>query len=141
MKKMTNEEFIEKAKNVAKEVQIERDYINEHFKNKNNNKEFTILITCGFRCKEWELHQGRSGLGQHPIAAIDFVISNCDVELSAEMHKDIFNRRYKTWLGGFAIKYPSTYNKKMTVSGFIHLDCRTPDREQKQRGYGARWIY
>lgn len=135
------EEFINKAKNVAIEVQKERDYINEHFEKENNGKEYTLYISCGFRCKEWELHQGRSGLGQHPIAAIDFVIMNCSLEQSAKMHKDIFDRRYKTWLGGFAIKYPTTSKGKLTTSGFIHIDCRIPDREHRQRGYGARWVY
>lgn len=135
------EEFINKAKQVAIEVQKERDYINEHFKHENNNKEFTVLITSGFRCKEWELHQGRSGASQHTIAAIDFVIMNCSLELSAKIHKDIFDRRNKSWLGGFAIKYPTTSKGKLTTSGFIHIDCRQPDTYQIQRGYGARWIY
>jgi hypothetical protein len=133
--------FIQRAIAIAGEVQKERDYLNQYFKKENEGKEIRITISCGYRCVKWELYRDRSGKGQHPIAAIDFVVSNCPVEFSSKMHKDIFDRRYKTWLGGFAIKYPTLKNKTMVTSGFIHIDNRLPNREEKQRGYGTRWTY
>jgi hypothetical protein len=135
------EEFINNAKKIALEVQKERDFINKNYRHKNSGKEFQLIISCGFRCVKWELYKKRSGKGQHPIAAIDFVVSNCPIELSAEMHQVIHKTNFRTWYGGFAIKYPTYFKGKMNSSGFIHKDCRTPNREEKQRGYGTRWTY
>lgn len=141
MSESEKESFIDRAKKIAQEVQKERDFLNDNYRNENNRQEFTIIVSCGFRCLEWELYKGRSGKGQHPIAAIDFKIGSISIELSAKMIKVIYDRRYKTWMGGFAIK-ESTFEKgKMINSGFVHIDNRTPNREGKQRGYGARWTY
>lgn len=134
-------EFIGRARKVAKEVQKERDFLNDTYKNENKGEEFTIIMSCGFRCKRWELYRNRSGKGQHPIAAIDFKIGSTSIELSAKMIKVIYDRRYKTWMGGFAIKTPTFKKSKMINSGFIHFDNRYPNREEKQRGWGTRWKY
>ena len=126
--------FIERARIVAQDVQKERDFVNDNYKKENNNKEYSVIISCGFRCVKWELYRDRSGKGQHPIAAIDFKIGSISIELSAKMIKVIYDRRYKTWMGGFAIKEPTFEKGKMINSGFVHIDNRAPNRREKQRG-------
>lgn len=141
MSESEKESFIDRAKKIAQEVQKERDFLNANYKGENNGKEFTIIVSCGFRCVKWELFRGRSGKGQHPIAAIDFKIGSISIELSAKMIKVIYDRRYKTWMGGFAIKEPTFKKGKMINSGFVHIDNRYPNRGEKQRGWGTRWKY
>lgn len=133
--------FIEKAKVIAQEVQKERDFVNANYRHENGGKEYRVTISCAYRCRRWELHRNRSGNGQHPIAAIDFKFANCSIEQDAKLLKIVFDKRNRTWLGGLAIKEPTVVNKKVTASGFIHIDTRTPNREEKQRGYGTRWKY
>lgn len=133
--------FIERARIVAQEVQKERDFVNDNYKKENENKEYSVIISCGFRCVKWELYRNRSGKGQHPIAAIDFKFGNCSIDQDAKLLKIVHDNRNKTWLGGLAIKKPTVVNKKVISSGFIHIDNRNPNREEKQRGYGTRWNY
>lgn len=133
--------FMAKAKLVAIEVQKERDYVNANFVHENSGKQYSVTISCGFRCKRWELYRGRSGNGQHPIAAIDFKFSNCSIEQDARLLRDVYDRRNKVWMGGLAIKDPTIQNGKVVASGFIHIDNRLPNREEKQRGFGTRWKY
>jgi len=113
-----------------------RAWINTCYSSHNNNKPITLTITAGFRCLEWEKHQGRSGNSQHTICAFDIKASNCSRELSIKLHNAIYNYfDANKWMGGLAIKHATS------GTGFIHLDFRTPTPEHVKRGYGERWVY
>ncbi len=133
-------EFIANAKSVAKLVQAERDWANENYKEKNNGKTITVVISSGFRCKRWEKYRNRSGNSRHTKDAIDFIFSNCPIKLSYEMHQGVMERN-KNYMGGIAIGNPTYKNGKMATAAFIHMDNREPNLMHKLRGYGARWRY
>ncbi len=104
-------------------IQAIRDWVNSEFKNENNGKSISLVITCGFRSRQWELKQGRSGNSQHTICAVDFMVGNCNLQLSKDILKAVFERWDKFYIGGLAI------NEK---ANFIHIDYR---------GKKARWSY
>jgi hypothetical protein len=120
---------IEKAATHAQSI---RDLINKNFKSDTGGKEIGLRITSGWRCKEWELHQGRSGNSQHVISAYDAQPVNCSMLQSSEIIgwlKKQFEADYK---GGLATKLPSFSKGMMITAGFIHFDFR---------GTKARWTY
>lgn len=101
-----------KIKAFMPELQSIRDWANAEFKFENNGKEIGIAITAGYRPKEWELMQGRSGNSQHTICAVDFRFINCPKPLADDILQAVYDKYNKTWKGGLAIKQGS----------FIHLD-------------------
>jgi hypothetical protein len=120
-------QIVNKIKEVSKEHQKLRNLINEHFWNENDVQDIGIEITSGFRCLEWEKHQGRSGLSQHTTGnAIDFTLTKVkDDELYNKIMQWIMDL-YIDFEGGLASK---------VVNGhfvFIHIDFR---------GNKARWSY
>ena len=121
----------EKQKEMALALQKVRKEINVNFKSDiDESKLIGLQITSGWRCKEWELLRGRSGLGQHPIAAADVVPTNVSKELSDKIILwlyDKYSSRTEGWEGGFAIKRPTK-----TTTGFAHFDIRSNN---------ARWEY
>lgn len=131
-------ETLEKAvKDNIHHLQEIRDWVQEKFKEKNNGNPIPIIITAGFRCKEWELKQRGKDTSQHTICAFDFTAFAKDTALSIEINKAVYDYIHnKKWMGGLAIKHPSN-----GTTGFIHIDFRTPTSEHIRRGYGARWVY
>ena len=120
-------EIEEKIKLFMPVVQEIRDWVNVEFRNENQGKEIGLVITSGFRSKEWEIKQGRSGKSQHTICACDIKAVNCPPLLALDIHKAIYSRWDKVWNGGLAIKYGN-----INATGFIHID---PRKERK------RWVY
>lgn len=117
---------------VANMLERMRTEINAEFKCKNDCKEIGIVVTAGFRCLRWELHNGRSGGSYHRRNAADWVPSNVSYDLSVEIMEWVENKywdRETGWRGGFAIKKP---DKKKGTIGFIHQDLRSSV---------ARWYY
>ena len=135
------EQFIKRATRICQELQNIRNWVNLKFGNELNDEEFKVQITSGFRCKEWELHQKRSGKSQHTISAIDFKILSSSLKFNAEVMAEIFEKYDKTWLGGIAIKKPTLRAGKIISTGFIHIDNRQPSDSQIKAGRGARWSY
>ncbi len=113
-----------------------REIINIEFKSDTSKAEIGFEVTAGFRCKEWELHQGRSGNSQHIIAAVDVQAFNCSNIMSAQILGWLYrkyNDRTTGHKGGFAIKRPKFDGKGNAVLvGFIHFDLRKEI---------ARWEY
>ncbi len=129
--KNIHEMDLDKITEAAKHAQTIRDLINKEFK-LDGVEEIKFIITSGWRCKEWELIQKRSGNSQHTKAAYDAVPSGCSVLDAAAIIGWLYNRFYKNYNGGFAIKRPTTKDGKMVSAGFVHFDFR---------GYIARWTY
>ena len=99
------------------------------------NKEIGLRITSGFRCKEWELIRGRSGLGQHPLGAVDIQPTNCGNSQAITIMKHLYNifwPRQNGFRGGFAIAEPTYKDGRIEKIGFLHFDNRNEI---------ARWIY
>jgi hypothetical protein len=115
----------------AVHAQSIRDLINKEFKSYNDYKEIGLRITSGWRCKEWELHQKRSGNSQHVIAAYDAQPINCSKMQAAEIIAWLLVR-FKNYAGGLAIKKPTFANSQIVSVGFIHFDFRSSP---------ARWEY
>lgn len=115
---------ISKFTEMCRQVEDVRAFVREKY------GPITFRVTSGFRCKEWELEQGRSGNSQHTIAALDIQFHGCEKELSDKIMKDMVKKYWSKrtgWKGGFAIKRPS-----LGLRGFIHFD---------NRGTVARWEY
>ena len=119
---------LNKAILLLQKIEQVRADINANFVTDNpQGGEIGLNITSGWRCKEWELLQGRSGNGQHPIAAVDVVPSNVSKKLSGEIMAYLEKKYWRTWGGGFAIKKPTSI-----TTGFAHFDNRADK---------ARWYY
>jgi hypothetical protein len=115
---------LSKFTEICKQVEIVRAYVREKY------GPILFRVTSGFRCKEWELEQGRSGNSQHTIAALDIQFHGCEKEVSDKIMKDLEKKYWSVrtgWMGGFAIKRPTK-----ELRGFIHFD---------NRGNFARWEY
>jgi hypothetical protein len=123
---------------IAEAVQEDRDYVNRRFKSDLNDKEISVIITAGFRPKEWEWLQDRSGDGQHPLGtALDYCFGNVSLKLAQELTRAVYRKNEKEkWMGGLAIKKPSEI-----TTGIVHKDNRTPSEKHIRRGFGARWEY
>ncbi len=107
---------------------INREFISDFYPNRKIN----IEVTAGFRCKAWELKQGRSGNGMHPIAAMDIQPTNCSMQMNASIIGWLYKRfsdKVTGHKGGFAIKRPVI---TAGLLGFVHFDLR---------GGIARWEY
>ena len=134
--KAWSDEHEAKVKEHIETLEQLRTWLNHCYKSHNDDKTISLSITAGFRCLEWEKHQGRSGNSQHTVCAFDIKASNCSRELSIKLHNAIYNYfDANKWMGGLAIKHATS------GTGFIHLDFRTPTQEHVKRGYGARWVY
>jgi len=127
-----NEMDLAKIEQAAQHAQTIRDLINQEFKSDLSHKEIGLRITSGFRCRAWELAQGRSGNSQHTIAAYDCQPTNCSNEQAVGILAWLHNRFKRTYVGGLAIKKPTVEKGKYTKVGFIHFDFR---------GHVARWEY
>jgi hypothetical protein len=122
---------IKNMEKAAAHAQSVRDLINNMFKSDTGGKEIGLRITSGWRCKEWELHQGRSGNSQHVIAAYDAQPVNCSKKQAAAIIWMLF-LHFKNYEGGMAIKKPTMQGSEVLAVGFIHFDFR---------GTKARWEY
>jgi len=123
---------IVKLKQAAEHAQSIRDLVNTEFKSDNSYKEIGLRITSGWRCRAWELHQGRSGNSQHTIAAYDAQPTNCSNEQAVAILAWLLNKYKRSYVGGLASKKPSIANGRYVTIGFIHFDFR---------GKIARWEY
>jgi hypothetical protein len=123
---------IKKIEEAANHAQTIRDLINREFKSDTGAAELGLTITSGWRCKEWELKQGRSGNSQHLIAAYDASPSNCSNKQSAAIIGWLYSRFSRTYNGGLAYLKPTIHNGQFITRGFIHFDFR---------GHIARWQY
>lgn len=119
-------------KEVAPHAQSIRDLINREFKSDTGAKEIGLMITSGWRCLDWELYRGRSGKGQHPIAAYDAVPTNCSTQQAAAIIGYLLGKFSRSFIGGFAIKKPTVKDGEFITTGFVHFDFR---------GKIARWNY
>ena len=123
-----------KLKELAEELEVIRKLINDKFQKLNKGIEIGLNLNSGWRCKAWELAQGRSGNGQHPIAAADVYPTNVDSILALTIIQFLWEQYWpKTssgWKGGFAIGWPKPKGKFKV--GFVHFDIR---------GSQARWLY
>jgi hypothetical protein len=110
-----------------------RSEINALFRAKNEGKIIGLTVQAGYRCKAWELMQGRSGNGQHPVSALDVTPNvKCD-NLRAEILQYLYDKyspRSGGWSGGFAIGWQKP--KGNFGRGFVHFDNRPSI---------ARWEY
>jgi hypothetical protein len=122
---------IKNMEKAAAHAQSVRDLINKNFKSDNGGKEIGLRITSGWRCKEWELHQGRSGNSQHVISAYDAQPVNCSKKQAASILAWLLVH-FKNYEGGMAIKQPTKDGSDVVAVGFIHFDFR---------GKKARWEY
>ncbi len=105
-----------------------RAWVNDSFvSDLDPDKPITLIVNSGFRCKQWEWKQGRSGNSQHTIAAMDVVPGNISRELAVEIMEAIYEHYSVYHIGGFAISEPTE-----TRLGFIHFDLR---------GWRAQWTY
>lgn len=132
LKNITKEDINNIETKLAPYLQALRNWTNKQFQTENGD-EIGIEVICGYRALEWELKQGRSGKGTHPLAiAIDFKPTNCK---NNNMYMKVFYAmasKLVTEEGGFACKYP-TYDKGLIKTfGFIHKDFRNGV---------ARWNY
>lgn len=117
----------ENAQRLAEFLQRLVTIINQRYKSDMVKAQIGIRITSAFRCKEWELRQGRSGESIHTDSlAVDIQPVNVSpalgVRILAELHREF--RPLKTGhQGGLALKKP-TFNSKrqITKMGFLHLD-------------------
>ena len=109
-----------------------RDLINREFKSDTGAAEIGLRITSGFRCKAWELKQGRSGNSQHTVAAYDAQPTNCSNDQAVAIIAWLHNRFKRTYVGGLAMKKATIEKGKYVKVGFIHFDFR---------GHVARWEY
>jgi uncharacterized protein YcbK (DUF882 family) len=76
-KYIENEE-VQQIERIALEVQKLRNLINLEIKSDLGFPEIGLRITSGYRCKEWELMQKRSGNSQHVTGgAVDIQAINC----------------------------------------------------------------
>lgn len=123
---------LKKIEEAAKHAQSIRDLINKEFLSDTKSPEIGLQINSGWRCREWELKQGRSGNSQHVIAAYDAVPTNCSLSQASSIIGWLYHRFSRSYNGGFAIKKPTFENGKMTLPGFVHFDFR---------GHMARWEY
>ncbi len=121
-----------KIQEAAEHAQVIRDLINKEFKSDISTKEIKLRINSGWRCRDWELNQKRSGKSQHTIAAYDAVPINCSPELAARIIAWLYGRFSRSYMGGLAIKDPTIQNGIIVSAGFIHFDFR---------GHVARWKY
>ncbi len=119
-------------KEVAPHAQSIRDLINREFRSDTGAKEIGLMITSGWRCREWELFRGRSGEGQHPIAAYDCVPTNCSIKQAASIVGFLQGKFSRSYVGGFAIKTATVKDGAYVSAGFVHFDFR---------GKIARWRY
>jgi len=109
-----------KWEEMALELEKDRRLINEHHKpDLFGFDDIGIRITSGFRCIEWELLRGRSGLSQHTICAVDYIPTNVSRSKAIVILKWLYDIQDKTWPGGLAIKHP-----EQMKTGFIHKDTR-----------------
>ncbi len=122
---------IKNMEKAAAHAQSVRDLINKNFRSDNDYKEIGLRITSGWRCKEWELHQKRSGNSQHVISAYDAQPVNCSKRQAAEILAWLL-QHFKNYEGGLAIKKPTFDKGNILTPGFIHFDFR---------GRVARWEY
>lgn len=123
---------IKKIEEAAKHAQSIRDLINKEFKSDNSKNEIRLSINSGWRCKDWELRQERSGNSQHVIAAYDATPTNCSIKEAVSIIGWLYHRFSRSYNGGFAIKKPTFENGKIILPGFVHFDFR---------GHMARWEY
>ncbi len=110
--------------------------LNQSFKHILADGTLTFSVSSGYRCREWEILQKRSGKSQHcTAAALDiYPITNklTDKQL-VEVMTCLQQKYWETWPGGFAVKAPTFNNDKSLKSiGFIHFDLR-PTK--------VRWYY
>lgn len=127
---------IEDAREEAKFLEGIREVTNLVFQPKNGGQEIGVRINSGWRCKEWELIQGRSGKSQHVKIASDIVPTNCSNELAVEIINHlyhIYSPRTTGHKGGFAIKKPTYTDGNIVSVGFVHFDRR--------KDKNARWEY
>jgi hypothetical protein len=124
-------------KTVCEAVQEARKAMNNKFKYRNGGKEIGFTVTAGFRAKAWDIKQGRSGAGTHPMGlALDVQPNVKDDDLYCEifdyLYKLYFDREIG-WNGGFAAKmYEKGRTGKLIKKGFLHFDKRKAI---------ARWLY
>ena len=131
-----SDELLKKVQTHIETLEQLRTWLNHCYKSHNNDNPITLIISAGFRCLDWEKHQGRSGNSQHTICAFDIKASNCSREFSIKLHNAIYNYfDANKWMSGLAIKHATS------GTGFIHIDFREPTEAHKKRGYGARWVY
>lgn len=123
-----------KLKKIAEELEVIRKTINDKFQKLNKGVEIGLNINAGWRCKDWELVQKRSGNSQHTIAAADVYPTNVGLALALAIIQFLYTQHWpKTssgWKGGFAIGWPKPKGKFKT--GFVHYDLR---------GSQSRWLY
>lgn len=128
-----NLNLIPRFRELCERLECVRADINERFGNENKGKTVGLQINAGYRCKEWELRQGRSGLSQHTISAVDVYPTNCSKELANKILEYLEKKYWDKnigWYGGFAVGYgkpKGAYNQ-----GFVHFDIRKSV---------ARWYY
>jgi hypothetical protein len=116
---------------LCEKMEVVRSLINKEFKSDSfSGKDIGLMVTSGWRCKEWEKYRNRSGNSQHVIAAIDVVPTNVSKAVSDRIVyflNDTYSNEVDGWMGGFAISNPGD-----SSTGFAHFDVR---------GYRARWTY
>jgi hypothetical protein len=126
------EEFVR----LCKYMEHIRDEVNQEFNSDLNNREIGFTVTAGFRAKEWELSQGRSGNSMHTVAALDVQPSNVSKALAVKILDWLYKRyshRERGHYGGFAIKKPTLDKVGNVIKvGFLHFDLRKAV---------ARWEY
>lgn len=123
-----------KLKDIAEELEVIRTLVNSKFQKLNKGVEIGFNINAGWRCKAWEMIQGRSGNSRHLIDAADIYPTNVGPTLALAIIQFLYDLHWpKTqsgWKGGFAVAWPKPKGK--FKQGFIHYDLRDSQ---------ARWLY
>ena len=115
------------AMQLATFLQRLRTIINQRYKSDTGASAIGIRITSAFRCRDWDISRGRSGIGAHPLTSgVDIQPTNVSLALGArilaELHKEY--KPLKTGhQGGLGLKKPTRNTSRVvTAMGFLHFD-------------------
>lgn len=119
-------------------MDVVRFHMNRHFiSDIDPTKNIGLMVTSGWRCKQWEFLKGRNGTSFHTIAAVDVRPTNCSPEMAVEIlaWMDEFYSSKEPghgWFGGFAVAKPRySATGELQSIGFAHYDL----------GRRRRWKY